>query len=204
MQTALLDPRIGVLNSGQFYAFAHGYDKPETVGTRLQVEQALGITKVQVPSHAEGKRVMSFYTKEALQRAAASGTLKRICEGSQLRAIGDSIYGFNNAVVTRCSKGLSLPDQLREGIELHLTKILRQSSGVPVTPHIVITPNEVFQGFAIGCWNFLRSTCARAVVLGIQTKAISDASWKGPDLRILGVDVEKASLVYEYVGEARR
>ncbi len=44
MQTAQLDPRIGTLNSGKFYAFAHGYDKPETVGTLGEVEQALGIT----------------------------------------------------------------------------------------------------------------------------------------------------------------
>ena len=47
MHTAQLDPRIGVLSSGQFYAFAHGYYKPETVGTLQQVMQALGIAKVQ-------------------------------------------------------------------------------------------------------------------------------------------------------------
>jgi hypothetical protein len=43
MNTASLDPRIGKLNSGRFYAFADGYDKPETVGTLAQVERALGI-----------------------------------------------------------------------------------------------------------------------------------------------------------------
>ena len=59
MQTAQLDPRIGVLNSGQFYAFAHGYDKPETVGTRLQVEQALGIAKVQVTKAAKANRTFN-------------------------------------------------------------------------------------------------------------------------------------------------
>ena len=43
MHTAQLDPRIGTLANGQFYAFAHGYDQPETVGTLQQVERALGI-----------------------------------------------------------------------------------------------------------------------------------------------------------------
>jgi hypothetical protein len=45
MLTAQLDPRIGAMSSGQFYAFAQGYDKPETVGTLREVEQALGIVK---------------------------------------------------------------------------------------------------------------------------------------------------------------
>lgn len=147
---------------------------------------------------------MSYYTSETLQMAAANGSLNALCEGSQLRAVGDSIYGFTDAVVTRCGKGLSLPDELREGLEMHITKLFRQPSGGPVTPHIVVRSNEVFPGFALGCWNFLRSTCARAVVIGIQAKAISDSTWKGPALRILGIDVEKASLVYEYVGEGRR
>jgi hypothetical protein len=146
---------------------------------------------------------MSYYTKESLLAAAANGSLKALCENSQLRAVGDSIYGFTNAVVTRCGKGLSLPDELREGLEAHVTKLFQQSTGTPVTPYIVVRPNEVFAGFALGCWNHFRRTCPRALVLGIQTKAISDSTWKGPDLRILGVDVEKASLVYEYVGESR-
>ena len=38
-----LDPRIGILNSGQFYAFANGYDQPETRGTLEEVETALGL-----------------------------------------------------------------------------------------------------------------------------------------------------------------
>lgn len=41
--TAALDPRIGMLGNGRFYAFAHGYGRPETVGTRVEVESALGI-----------------------------------------------------------------------------------------------------------------------------------------------------------------
>lgn len=43
MNKPSLDPRIGSLANGQFYAYADGYDKPETVGTLQQVEQALGI-----------------------------------------------------------------------------------------------------------------------------------------------------------------
>lgn len=43
MQRTQLDPRIGMLASGKFYAFASGYGMPEVVGTLQQVEQALGI-----------------------------------------------------------------------------------------------------------------------------------------------------------------
>jgi hypothetical protein len=46
MQSVNLDPRIGVFNSGLFYAFADGYDKPETVGTLEAVEKALGLRTV--------------------------------------------------------------------------------------------------------------------------------------------------------------
>lgn len=38
-----LDPRIGKLNSGMFYAFANGYNEPEVVGSLDAVEIALGI-----------------------------------------------------------------------------------------------------------------------------------------------------------------
>jgi hypothetical protein len=38
-----MDPRIGQLNSGLFYAFINGYDQPEVSGTRQQVEAALGL-----------------------------------------------------------------------------------------------------------------------------------------------------------------
>lgn len=38
-----LDPRIGTLNGGKFYAFAQGYDKPEVVGTLPEVMAALGL-----------------------------------------------------------------------------------------------------------------------------------------------------------------
>lgn len=59
-----LDPRIGVLNSGKFYAFAHGYDKPETVGTLEEVEVALGLRQV-MPVHSAGQakaRTLHQYT----------------------------------------------------------------------------------------------------------------------------------------------
>ena len=40
---ANLEPRIGRLNSGKFYAFVEGYDKPEFVGTLEEVEIRLGL-----------------------------------------------------------------------------------------------------------------------------------------------------------------
>lgn len=42
-----LDPRIGVLNSGKFYAFVNGYDQPEFVGTLNEVEVKLGLPRSQ-------------------------------------------------------------------------------------------------------------------------------------------------------------
>lgn len=38
-----MDARIGVLNSGKFYAFDKGYDVEPTIGTLEQVETALGL-----------------------------------------------------------------------------------------------------------------------------------------------------------------
>ncbi|POR07681.1 hypothetical protein [Diaphorobacter sp. LR2014-1] len=38
-----LDPRIGMLASGLYYAFVHGPHKPETIGTLAEVHAALGL-----------------------------------------------------------------------------------------------------------------------------------------------------------------
>lgn len=38
-----LDPRIGALSSGRYYAFPNGYDKPEVIGSLAEVEMVLGI-----------------------------------------------------------------------------------------------------------------------------------------------------------------
>lgn len=60
MPTAQLDPRIGTLANGQFYAFAHGYDMPETVGTLHQIEQALGVAMKHEKALKTFDVVMSF------------------------------------------------------------------------------------------------------------------------------------------------
>lgn len=65
MHTAQLDPRIGKLISGNFYAFAHGYDKPEVVGTLEEVEKALCIIKVR-----DGKTIKNFKTFDVAMRFA--------------------------------------------------------------------------------------------------------------------------------------
>ena len=52
-----MDSRIGVLNSGQFYAFVNGYDQPEVRGTLAEVETALGLrpaAPVSVAATADG------------------------------------------------------------------------------------------------------------------------------------------------------
>jgi hypothetical protein len=41
--SSCLDPRIGKLNSGRYYCFPNGYDKPELTGNLQQVQMALGI-----------------------------------------------------------------------------------------------------------------------------------------------------------------
>lgn len=60
-----LDPRIGKLCNGLFYAFAHGYDKPETVGSLQKVEKALGIAHV-----SSSKCVESLKTFDVVMRFA--------------------------------------------------------------------------------------------------------------------------------------
>jgi hypothetical protein len=73
-----LDPRIGVLNSGQYYAFAHGYDKPAKYGTLDEVEVALGLRQP-APASAIGSR----HKKTWLKRYAVTVTPKYVtCAGS--------------------------------------------------------------------------------------------------------------------------
>lgn len=44
-----LDPRIGKLANGQFYAFHRGYSNPEVIGSLADVERALGIPLTKEP-----------------------------------------------------------------------------------------------------------------------------------------------------------
>ena len=60
MNPAKLDPRIGMLNSGKFYAYVHGNGKPETVGTLEEVERALGIFKEQTSAPASARTLKTF------------------------------------------------------------------------------------------------------------------------------------------------
>ena len=46
MQKANIDSRIGALSNGLFYAFVNGHGNAETVGTRMEVEAALGMCAV--------------------------------------------------------------------------------------------------------------------------------------------------------------
>lgn len=66
MNSAQLDPRIGMLNSDKFYAFAHGAGMPETVGTLQEVEQALGIYKEHAPVAKEGSQPLVGWPIRAL------------------------------------------------------------------------------------------------------------------------------------------
>ena len=43
MENNTLDPRIGQLNNGRFYAYLDGYEKEPFIGTLEDVKEALGI-----------------------------------------------------------------------------------------------------------------------------------------------------------------
>lgn len=51
-----LDQRIGILSDGRCYAFVNGYDQPETIGTRVEIERALGL----VPPPPERKALRRY------------------------------------------------------------------------------------------------------------------------------------------------
>lgn len=57
MHAAQLDPRIGMLSNGKFYAFVHGLAKPETVGTLQEIKQALGINKEHASVSAKSQKM---------------------------------------------------------------------------------------------------------------------------------------------------
>lgn len=48
-----LDPRIGMLGSGRYYAFVNGHGAPETIGTLPEIEAALGIRREEVAMQSQ-------------------------------------------------------------------------------------------------------------------------------------------------------
>lgn len=56
-----IDPRIGSLNSGKFYAYVNGYDKPGFVGSLQEVEAKLGLRRM--PSKAASAVLNSWNVK---------------------------------------------------------------------------------------------------------------------------------------------
>lgn len=66
----LLDPRIGKLNCGKFYAFAHGYNKPETIGTLEEVEIAIGLRRQPGTAMQSGPKVQYWNVKLTFQYPA--------------------------------------------------------------------------------------------------------------------------------------
>ena len=64
-----MDARIGMLNSGKFYAFVNGYDAPEFVGTLAEVETALGIREAapaRKPLAAPAKKIKRYHVAARL------------------------------------------------------------------------------------------------------------------------------------------
>ena len=57
MNTSNLDPRIGYLNSGKFYAYV-GEARDEVMGTREHVEAALGLAPKSNPINVRARRTM--------------------------------------------------------------------------------------------------------------------------------------------------
>lgn len=57
-----MDPRIGILSSGKFYAYAHGYDQEPVTGTRAEVEAALGVNST--PAVADAREASTTQGRE--------------------------------------------------------------------------------------------------------------------------------------------
>lgn len=70
-----LDSRIGVLNSGKFYAFANGYDQPEIVGNLEEVEVALGLRVLPNMGAKKKRSVRSFSVTVTPSMLTYAGTM---------------------------------------------------------------------------------------------------------------------------------
>ena len=116
-----LDPRIGTLNGGAFYAFANGHDKPEVRGTLEEVEAALGLRPV-APKATRARAARpereysatitdpsgyrAVYRVTAESRADARkkiGDLYRLGVPAQAKAHG--FYAFSSCVLTWNGEG---------------------------------------------------------------------------------------------------
>lgn len=62
MENITLDPRIGQLNNGRFYAYVDGYEKEPFIGTLEDVKEALGILGQYPPAGQSQKGAGKRYT----------------------------------------------------------------------------------------------------------------------------------------------
>ena len=150
-----------------------------------------------------------YIRSDQVLEAARTARVPAIFEGTRLRAYGaagnsHSVYGFTSAQVTRCGQPLS--DALREVLENALTTAI-QHTGPPTGFYVAIHGcNRIFDcGAALGNWVHVRERRGggKAVADGIALGIITDLSWKGPNLRMLGFDDETGVVYYEYAGETR-
>lgn len=150
-----------------------------------------------------------YIRNDQVLEAVRNARVPAIFEGTRLRAYGSavnshSVCGFTSAQITRCGQPLS--DALREVLAEALTAAI-QHKGPPAGFYVAIHGcNRIFDcGAGLGNWVRVRArkgggkAAADAITLGI----ISDLSWKGPDLRMLGFDDETGVVYYEYAGETR-
>lgn len=149
-----------------------------------------------------------FVSRDEITQALADGQLHDMLEGSGLKArncfAGSAdVQGFLGCDITVHGKGATLPKGVRIALENHMNRQIVQR-GMPTSFYVNVSEHQAFDcGAGVGCWNDLRNNDGghRAIALGETSGVITNRSWKKPDLRLAGFDLEKNRIVYDYHGE---
>lgn len=146
---------------------------------------------------------------DELQQALENGRLAQVFEGTGLRLIAGfpesfSLYDIASCHISNCGKGARLPDELREALEAHWNRQILHR-GPPTSYTIDISRQQVVaRGASIGNWVGLRHRHPRVVHVGAQTGHITNVEWRAPQLKLLGIDLDRKQAIYEYLGEGPR
>jgi hypothetical protein len=150
-----------------------------------------------------------FVRMDELRQAQANNRL-RFIEESGLRVFEGAspthdVFGFLDCEIARCGAGASLPDELRDALKAHRNRQIAHR-GPPTTYGVSISRWRIAEhGVGFGNWLGLRNVPGgpRGIQLGRELGIVTNAEWKTPILRLLGIDLDRKRCVYEYVGEGR-
>lgn len=70
ISTRHLDPRIGVLNSGRYYAYVNGHQNEPVMGTLAEVSQALGLILAPAAARRGKGELLTYNVKMTFQHPA--------------------------------------------------------------------------------------------------------------------------------------